>query len=182
MPKNLITIFSLILIFSSFGGKEALGTEYKIGAGDTIQISVWEEPNLNITVPVRPDGMITVPLVGDVTAENKTATDLASIIKEKLKAFIKTPTVTVIIKDLKSNVAYATGGVNKPGAHQLIHKTNLLQFISMIGGFTEFAKIRKAFIVRDNKKIEVNLKKLIKKKDLKYNLIIQKGDVLVVPE
>jgi protein involved in polysaccharide export with SLBB domain len=88
----------------------------------------------------------------------------------------------VIVVDMNSNVAYATGGVSRSGVYQLTRKTTLLQFISMFGGFNEFAKIRKAFIVRGEKKIDLKLKKLIKRKELKYNIVIQKGDVLVVPE
>ena len=182
MTRFMIILLSLTFLLSYNTGLIAGTSEYLIGAGDIIQIFVWEEPNLNISVPVRPDGRITVPLAGEIMAEKLTTTGLSNSIKEKLENYIKTPTVTVIISDMRSNVAYATGGVLKSGAQQLIHKTNLLQFISMIGGFTEMAKIRKAFIVRGNQKIDLKIKKLIKKKDLQFNITIHKGDVLVVPE
>lgn len=182
MPRNMFPILIICFLLISFSDSYAVEPEYLIGAGDVIRIFVWEESNLNISVPVRPDGRVTVPLVGEITVENKTSTEVSTFIKERLQSFIKTPTVTVIVSDIKSNVAYVIGGVKNPGEKQLTGKTTLLQFISKIGGFTEFAKISKAYIVRGDQKIDLKLKKLIKRNDLKYNIFIEKGDVMVVPQ
>ena len=183
MSKCLKIVLCIVFLSATYMTSMAEEDEYLIGAGDRIQIFVWEEQNLNISIPVRPDGRITVPLAGEIMAAKKTTSKLANEIKQKLIKYIKTPTVTVILSDMRSNVAYATGGVSKSGVYQLTHETTLLQYICMFGGFSEFAKISKAYIVRGDQKIDLNLNKLIKKKrELKYNIVIKKGDVLVVPD
>jgi polysaccharide biosynthesis/export protein len=172
---TLILCFSFLFAASVFG-------DYLIGAGDSLQIFVWQEPNLTVTIPVRPDGKITVPLAGEILAEKTTTTQLTELIKSKLEKYIKSPMVTVILASMNSNVIYATGGVKKPGEYTLTRSITLLQFISLVGGCNEFAKKSKAYIVRGNEKIKVNIKKLMKKVDLEQNIIMEKGDVLVVPE
>jgi len=182
MPKVLTVLICLSFLLTGLTCLKAEEEDYLIGAGDVIQIFVWEESNLNISVPVRPDGKITVPLAGEIIAEKQTTIKLTKEIKTRLENFIKTPTVTVIVTQMNSNVVYVIGGVSQSGAILLKQKTTLLQLISLIGGFTEYAKLKKAHIIRDNQKIELNLKKLLKKSDLTYNIVVKKGDVLVVPE
>src|SRR5260370_2134859 len=121
---------------------------YKIGPQDVLKIDVWKEDQLTRTVPVRPDGKITLPLLNDVQAAGLTPMELAGLIGEQLKKYINNPQVTVSIADINSCHVYVTGEVTKAGAYALLPYMTVLQALSSSGGFTQFAPIKNIYALR----------------------------------
>lgn len=158
---------------------------YKIGAQDVIRIDVWREDQLTRTVPVRPDGKITLPLLNDVQAAGLTPMELAGNIREELKKFVTNPQVTVSVTEINSKRIYVTGEVNKSGAFQLLPHMTVLQALSGAGGFTAFARIKSIYVLRNENgkpvRIPFNYKEAIKGKNPEQNIELQPGDVVVVP-
>lgn len=158
---------------------------YKIGAQDVLRIDVWREDQFTRTVPVRPDGKITLPLLNDIQAVGLTPMDLAGIIREELKKYVTNPQVTVSVAEINSKRIYVNGEVNKSGAYQLLPHMTVLQALSGSGGFTAFARIKHIYILRsvDGKpvKIPFDYKAAITGKNLEQNIELQPGDVVVVP-
>lgn len=158
---------------------------YKIGAQDLLRIDVWREDQLTRTVPVRPDGKITLPLLNDVQAVGLTPMELATTIREELKKYITNPQVFVSVTEVNSRRIYVNGEVNKSGAFQLLPHMTLLQALSGSGGFTAFARIKSIYVLRYEKgkaiKIPFNYKEAISGKNLAQNIELQPGDVVVVP-
>jgi len=158
---------------------------YKIGAQDTLRIDVWREDQLTRTIPVRPDGKITLPLLNDVQAVGLTPMELAAVISEGLKKYITNPQVTVSVTEINSKRIYVNGEVNRSGAFQLLPHMTILQALSGSGGFTAFAKIRSIYILRvksgKSVKIPFNYKEAIKGKNFEQNIELEPGDVIVVP-
>lgn len=158
---------------------------YKIGAQDVIRIDVWREDQLTRTVPVRPDGKITLPLLNDVQAAGLTPMELAGAIREELKKYINNPQVSVSLTEMNSRRIYVTGEVNKAGAYALLPHMTVLQALSGSGGFTAFARIKSIYVLRNENgkavKIPFNYKEAIKGKNPEQNIEMQPGDVVVVP-
>jgi len=158
---------------------------YKIGAQDVIRVDVWREDQLTRTVPVRPDGKITLPLLNDVQAAGMTPMELASVIREELKKFITNPQVTVSVTEINSRRIYVNGEVNKSGAYQLLPHMTILQALSGSGGFTAFARVKNIYILRMQKgapvRIPFNYKEAIKGKNSEQNIELEPGDTIVVP-
>jgi polysaccharide export outer membrane protein len=164
------------------------GTEdpaYKIGAQDVLKIDVWREDQLTRTVPVRPDGKITLPLLNDIQAVGLTPMELAGAIRDELKKFITNPQVTVSVMEINSRRIYVNGEVNKAGAYQLVPHMTVLQALSGSGGFTTFARIKNIYVLRNVNgkavRIPFNYKEAIKGKNVNQNIELQPGDVIVVP-
>jgi polysaccharide export outer membrane protein len=158
---------------------------YKIGAQDVLRIDVWREDQLTRTVPVRPDGKITLPLLNDVQAVGLTPMELANAIREELKKFITNPQVTVSVAEINSRRIYVNGEVNKSGAFQLLPHMTILQALSGSGGFTAFAKVKSIYILRVQNggsiKIPFNYKQAITGKNPEQNIELEPGDTIVVP-
>ena len=158
---------------------------YKIGAQDLLKIDVWREDQLTRTVPVRPDGKITLPLLNDIQAVGLTPMELAGVIRDELKKFITEPQVTVSVMEINSRRIYVNGEVNKPGAYQLLPHMTVLQALSGSGGFTTFARIKDIYVLRNVNgkaaRIPFNYKEAIKGKNVDQNIELQPGDVIVVP-
>src|SRR5690349_13822674 len=158
---------------------------YKIGPQDVLRIDVWREDQLTRTVPVRPDGKITLPLLNDIQASGLTPMELAGVIREELKKFITNPQVTVSVSEINSRRIYVNGEVNKSGAYQLIPHMTVLQALSGSGGFTAFARIKNIYVLRNENgkpvKIPFNYKQAITGKNPEQNIELQPGDVVVVP-
>jgi polysaccharide export outer membrane protein len=158
---------------------------YKIGAQDVLRIDVWKEPEISRITPVRPDGRISLPLLNDVQAAGLTPTELAGTIAEGLKKFITNPQVTVGVTEINSRRIYVTGEVVKPGAFALQPSMTVLQALTNCGGFTQFAKIKGIYVLRteDGKQVkhEFNYKDVVKGKKPELNILLQPGDVIVVP-
>lgn len=162
---------------------------YIIGPGDSLNIQVWRNPEVTITVPVRPDGKISTPLVEDLTAANKTPSQLARDIEKALAKFIQDPIVTVIVTGFVGpydKQVRVIGQAAKPQALQYREKMTLMDVMIAVGGITDFAAGNKASIVRkvDGKQQQfgVRLESLIRDGDISANVDILPGDVLVIPE
>jgi len=158
---------------------------YLIGPDDTLQISVWKEPELSGSVPVRPDGKISIPLVDDVQAAGLTAVQLAEQIADKLKKFVTSPHVTVIVTAINSRRVYVLGEVNHPGGFTLLPDMNVLQVISDAGGLTQFAHAEKVYVLRTEGgkqiKYPFNYSKVLKGENPEQNIVLKTGDTVVVP-
>jgi len=160
------------------------GPDYIIGADDTLHISVWKEPDLSETLPVRPDGKISLPLLNDVVAAGLTPSQLADSITTKLKKYIADPRVTVVVTAMNSQKIYILGEVLHPGTSLLQPNMSVLQALAS-AGFTPFANTKGIYILRNEsgkqRKIPVNYRALIKGEGMDQNLILKPGDTIVVP-
>jgi polysaccharide export outer membrane protein len=163
----------------------AIDPTYKIGPQDVLRIDVWKEPEISRVTPVRPDGRISLPLLNDVQAAGLTPTQLASTISEGLKKFITNPQVTVGVNEINSRRIYVTGEVTKPGAFPLQPNMTVLQALTSSGAFTQFAKIKGIYVLRteDGKQVKhpFNYKDVVSGKHPELNIVLQSGDVIVVP-
>lgn len=159
---------------------------YAIGIGDLLSISVWKSPELSVEVPVRPDGRISVPLLGDIQAAGLTPLVLRDVLTEGYKEYVTAPGVSVVIKEIRSRKVFVTGEVESPGAYDLQPRAKLMQILAMAGGLTPYAKGR-VIVLRDSrdgkgdKRYEISLDSIISGKRPADNLILQPGDTLVVP-
>ena len=161
---------------------------YLIGPGDTVNIVVWRNPELSMSVPVRPDGRITTPLVEDLPAIGKDATTLARDIEQALAKYIREPVVTVIVTGFVgpySEQIRVVGEAAKPQILPYVQKMTLLDVMIAVGGMTEFADGNRASILRTsegNKQYSVRIKDLIKNGDVSANVEMRPGDVLIIPQ
>lgn len=159
---------------------------YVIGEDDILAINVWNEPDLKQAVPVRPDGKISLPLVGDIQAAGRTPSQLQGDIAAKLQAFITHPDVTVIVQQIKSKKFNILGRVMKPGAYPLSTTTTVLDAIAQAGGFQDFAKEKGIYILRQDpsgieQRFPFNYKEVIKGKNREQNIKLAPNDTIVVP-
>ena len=158
---------------------------YKIGPQDVVRIDVWKEPEITRTIPVRPDGKISLPLLNDVQAAGLTAIQLGNAIRDGLTKYLNSPQVTVTVTEINSRRVYITGEVNRPGALPLLPDMTLLQALSSAGGFTQFAKLKGIYVLRaeDGKQVKhpFNYKEVVKGKNQDQNILLLPGDVIVVP-
>jgi len=165
--------------------KSASGEEYRIGPQDLVRIDVWKEPDISRTIPVRPDGKISLPLMNDVQAAGLTAMELAGSIREGLSKYITSPQVTVTVTEINSRRVYVTGEVMRPGAQPLLPNMTALQALTSAGGFTQFARTKSIYILRneDGKQVKhpFNYKAVLDGKHPEDNIQLQPGDVIVVP-
>ena len=170
---------------SSSTNTATTGPDYKIGPQDMLRIDVWKEPDISRIVPVRPDGKITLPLVNDVQAAGLTTTQLAAKIAEGLKKYITSPQVTVGVTEINSRRIFVNGEVAHPGAFPLIPNMTVLQALSSAGGFTQFAREKKIYILRmeNGKQVKYpfNYKEAVSGKNVEQNIILEGGDIIVVP-
>lgn len=163
-------------------------SDYIIGPGDTLQVFVWREPSLTVTLPVRPDGKISTPLVQDIVAVGKSPSDLARDIEAKLGEYVKSPQVSVIVTQPASTFSQVKviGQVKTPGALPFREGMTVMDAILAVGGLGEFAAGNRARIVRNingkQTNINVKLNSLVNKADMKQNLPLKPGDVLLIPE
>lgn len=158
---------------------------YVIGFEDVLDVSVWKEPDLSRTVPVRPDGKISLPLLNDVQAAGLTPPQLAAAITTSLNKFVTSPQVTVIVTQINSQRFYLLGEVARPGAYTLIPGMTVLQALSNAGGFTSYANSKKIYLLRQEngkqQKLLFNYKDVIDGKRTEQNILLKTGDTIVVP-
>jgi polysaccharide export outer membrane protein len=158
---------------------------YMIGAQDVLDISVWKEPEVSRTVPVRPDGKISLPLLNDVQAAGLTPSQLAAQLTESLKKFVANPQVTVIVTTINSQRVYIMGEVIRAGAYPLLPGMTVLQGLSSAGGFTQFANLKKIYVLRQENgkqvKLPFNYKEVVGGKNPDQNITLKAGDTIVVP-
>jgi polysaccharide export outer membrane protein len=157
---------------------------YVIGLSDVIIVTVLKEPTLSSSLLVRPDGMISMPLLGDIMASGKTPLQLADEIAAKLKKFIQDPNVTVILSQMNSKKIYLIGEVGKTGPIEMTPGMTLLEAITTAGGVSEYANKKKIYILRDENgkhlKLPVQYKEALKGNSA-LNLALKPGDTIVVP-
>jgi len=159
---------------------------YVIGANDILSVNVWKEPDISRSVPVRSDGKISLPLVGELQAAGQTPRQLEQQITKRLQSYISEPDVTVIVSESKSQKINILGMVARPGAYLLSTSTTVLDAIALAGGFKDFAKQKSIYVLRRSpdgteKRIPFNYKDVIKGKNPDQNIRLQAGDTLVVP-
>jgi polysaccharide export outer membrane protein len=161
-------------------------SSYVIGANDVLAINVWKEPDISRSVPVRSDGKISLPLVGELQASGQTPPQLEQEITKRLQSYISEPEVTVIVTDSKSQKVNILGMVTRPGAYLLTSSTTVLDAVAMAGGFKDFAKQKSIYVLRQapdgtQQRIPFNYKDVIKGKNPEQNIRLQAGDTVVVP-
>jgi polysaccharide export outer membrane protein len=158
---------------------------YVIGPQDMVDISVWKEQELSRTVPVRPDGKISLPLVNDVQAAGLTPSQLSAQLTYSLKKFVANPQVTVIVTSINSQRIYIMGEASRPGAYPLLPGMTFLQALSSAGGFSQFANLKKIYLLRKENgnqvKFPFNYKDVIAGKHPEQNIVLKAGDTIVVP-
>jgi polysaccharide export outer membrane protein len=168
---------------------QAEQSEYKIGPGDTLQVFVWNQPELTVTVPVRPDGMISTPLISGVPAAGKTPPQLAKDLEVALAEFVRNPTVSVMVTSFVGTYAdqiRVVGQAAKPQALAYNANMTLLDVMIAVGGLAEFAAGNRAVIVRQEggkqTRMPVRISDLIDDGDISANVPMRPGDVLIIPE
>ncbi len=158
---------------------------YIIGPEDVLYIYVWKEDNLSRSVPVRMDGMISIPLVDDIKAAGLTPLQLKELLLAKLREYVDTPDVTVIVTEANSYKVYVQGEVRRPGVIRLRTETSLVQIIVMAEGFTEWADKKKITIIRreggKESRIRVNYNKIIDGDEGARDIILKSGDIIIIP-
>jgi polysaccharide export outer membrane protein len=159
---------------------------YVIGANDVLAISVWKEPDVSRSVPVRSDGKISLPLVGELQAGGQTPRQLEQEIAKRLQNFISEPEVTVIVTESKSQKINILGMVARPGTYLLTGATTILDAVAMAGGFKDFAKQKSMYVLRQapdgaQKRLPFNYKDVIKGKNPEQNIRLLPGDTVVIP-
>ena len=167
-----------------------LSSTYKIGVDDIVQVSVWRNPELGITVPVRPDGMISVPLIGDISAGGRTPGEVAETIQKSLATFVRDPQVAVILTELRSHEYLSrvrvTGAVRQPVSLPYRPGMTVLDAVLAAGGITEFAAADRSDLHRKSAEqtqtYAVRLDRILNRGDLSTNYTVSPGDVITVPE
>ncbi len=158
---------------------------FVIGVEDILNINVWKEPEMSRVVPVRPDGMITLPLIGEIKAVGLTPLQLQDQISGLLKKFMSDPQVTVIVTEVRSLTFNVVGQVLKPGYYPLTRRMTVLDAIALSGGFQPFAKQKKVYVLRTSAgkqvRLPFNYKDVIKGKRADENIELQPRDTVVVP-
>jgi len=161
-------------------------SHYQLGPEDVLDINVWRNGELSRTVTVRPDGKISFPLIGDLQASGLTPAELTANIVDRLKSYVQTPAVSVIVKEVRSYSFYVMGQIQKPGRYPLNSKTTLLQAITLAGGFTPTADRNRIVVFRltgdrEERKLKANYTDIVMKDDSHQNVVLKPGDTVVVP-
>ncbi|MFQ5432910.1 MAG: polysaccharide biosynthesis/export family protein [Nitrospinota bacterium] len=183
---------SLVYPYSAAAEKTAAPStvkkgEYVIGTEDVLDILVWKNVELSRLVTVRPDGMISLPLLGDIQAAGRTPDELRIEIVKKIKNYQKSAEVAVIVQEVNSRRIFIVGDITNPGAYPIKSRTTVLQAIAMAGGFNQFASKNSLVLIRENgdgkrKKIKIRFGDIVNvKKDKDNNLILMPGDTIFVP-
>jgi polysaccharide biosynthesis/export protein len=165
-------------------GSVLAGPSYEIGSNDVLHIAVWKEPELTVTVPVRSDGMISVPLLNDVLAAGLTPMQLSALLNQKFKKYVTAPRVTVVVTQTNSHRIYVVGEVMHSGPISLSHDMTPLQALAT-AGLSQFANTKKIYILRtengQTQRLSFNYKQVIKGEAMSQNILLKPGDTVVVP-
>ncbi|HEY0794902.1 MAG TPA: polysaccharide biosynthesis/export family protein [Acidisarcina sp.] len=156
---------------------------FHVGAGDVLNITVWEEPQLTTKAVVRPDGFISMPLVDDVSVTGLTPEQIQVLLTERVGRIVKRPRVSVVVEEIHSRLVYITGEVQHPGAYPLIENINVAQLIARSGGPTEYAHKHKVFVLRQEtrQKLKVDYENVLKGRNVEQNIALLPGDMVVIP-
>jgi polysaccharide export outer membrane protein len=160
---------------------QAVPNDYRIGTEDVIGVLFWREMEMSGDVSVRPDGMITLPLIGDVRAVGLTTDQLKDVLQKNAAKFLTDANVTVVVRQINSRKVYVTGQVAQSGAYPLIGPRTVLQAIAMAGGVSEYAKTEDILIIRGSQTFRFNYKDVLRGRRLEQNIQLQPGDQILVP-
>lgn len=174
--KRIIVLLTLLLSIPVY----AMAGDYVIGEGDGLDIAVWGVKELTFFVKVRPDGKITVPGLGDVPASGQTPANLQAALSVRLKELVKTPIVTVTVKDITNSKVYFFGGGVKAGVYDLSRRTTLLQLLCSISE-VKAADLKKSYLLRNGKKVKEDFYKLFINGEAAEDLLLESGDSLFLP-
>jgi polysaccharide biosynthesis/export protein len=160
--------------------------DYVIGADDVLSVNVWQEHELSVVIPVRPDGKISLPLVGELYVAGLTAWQVQDRIAQHLKEYLEHPQVTVIVQETKSQRFNVVGEVQKPGSFEFGHPLTILDAIALAGGLKDFAQSKKMYVIRiaangAREKIPINYNDLLKGKPSVQDIVLRSHDTVVVP-
>jgi len=193
-----VLINGVLVLLATVGGLSVLGgeittnaiasqvdPEYRLGAEDVMLISVWKDEQLTREVVVRPDGMFSFPLIGDVQAEDRTVDQIRTDLVQRLTKYIPNANVSVAVTKVVSYKVYVVGRVNKPGEYLIGHYTDVLQALSLAGGLTPFAAENDIKVMRrvgrEQHAIPFRYGDIRKGRELEQNIVLQRGDVVMVP-
>ena len=158
---------------------------YQIGVGDVLSVSVWKNPELSSQVPVRPDGMIALTLVGEVEVAGSTPSQVRQVLNQRYSKFVTAPTISVVVNEINSMKMFTVGEVNNSGAYDIVQPTRLMQALAMAGGLTEYANKDNILVLRQEgdaeKRLMVSIKGITNGKKPADNIVLQPGDTVVVP-
>ena len=163
-----------------------VGTNYKIGADDVLTINVWHEPEVSRNVSVRPDGKISLPLIGDIQAAGRTPTQLQNELDSRFTKYLTNPDVSVIVAEIRSQRFNVLGQVLRPGTYPLIPPMSVIDAVATAGGLKEFAKTKKIYVLRalpngQRERIKFEYRNVLKGKRGSKDLLLQTRDTVVVP-
>ena len=184
LNRTLFPVIALVILgFSPCAAAEEQ-SPYQLGPGDVIDLYVWKNIDVSRQISVQPDGMIRIPLAGQIRAGGLTIKALTAKIRDGLAPFIPDPEISLSVQQLNSLSIYVTGKVSRPGRFQLHDRVNVLQAISLAGGLTPFAREKTIRILRKTPEgttvFPFNYKSVSKGKDLEQNILLERGDVLVI--
>jgi polysaccharide export outer membrane protein len=182
MTSVLASLLIALIVLGGGGVATAAEEDYRIGTEDVLQIIVWDNKDLEQTVTVRPDGKISFPLAGEIQAEGLTVPQLTEVLTQRLSTAVKNPNVSVMVKEVRSFRVHFVGRIVKPGVYPIKGGTPLLQALTLAGGPSENADLAAAYIIRGDKTLHIDLRKLIQEADLSKNIRLEREDTIVVPE
>ncbi len=183
---SLVTLALLALLpMSAALAQQSANNTYIIGVGDLLKVSVWKNEDLQAEVPVRPDGRISVPLIGEVHVAGLTPLEVQSLLTESYTSFVTAPSVSVLVTQINSRKVFILGQVKKSGAFDILQPTNVMQALAMAEGMTEFARTNKVVVLREingvKKRWEVNVDAIASGRRPDDNLVLEPGDTIIVP-
>ena len=163
----------------------AVQGNYRIGTDDLLDIVVWSNTDLSRVVPVRPDGMISLPLLNDVQAEGLTAMQVRDLLVSRLSEFMAAPEVSVIVKEVRSSKVTVIGQVKTPGRYDLKGRSTVMDVLALAGPFTDFAALNRIFVLRangaDTKRLSFDYTEAVSRRGKQDNFALEPGDIIVVP-
>jgi polysaccharide biosynthesis/export protein len=165
---------------------QTVSPDYILGNDDVLAISVWREPEITRTVPVRPDGKLSLPLIGEIQAKGLTPKQLQANVTLALRSYLANPEVTVIVQEVRSQKFNILGEVARPGSYPLSKSTTVVDALALAGGFRDFAKIKKIYILREQPngsplKIPFNYKDVVERNRFEQNVELKPNDTIIVP-
>ncbi len=174
-----------LAIFFVLTGVAVAQQRYLLNAGDVLEVSVWNEETLQKQVIILPDGMISFPLAGQLMAKGKSVTDVQNTLKEKLTEYLADPVVTVSVINVVGNSIHIMGKVNTPGSFVMSQRLDVMQALSLAGGLSPYAEENNIIVLRRNgtkqQTLAVRYASIKKGRDLDSNIMLQSGDVIIVP-
>jgi polysaccharide export outer membrane protein len=176
----------LLLVAGPIAATDDVPRTFQLGVADVVRIDVWKQEELSVSVPVRPDGLISLPLVGEVEAVGKRPAELQDELTTRFEEFVAAPAVSVTVEEINSMKVYITGRVASPGAYDIVRPTRLLQALALAGGTTEFARRGRVVLLRDlqdgsRERYEIDLKAVTTGRDTDFDVLLVPGDTIYVP-